>query len=209
MRRLGPSYGATGLALALLAAAPEPTSESPVAWAAPDANPASYEVRRDDRERFAGRFSGTIRCIPCSSEPPATLMQTVRADRYRGKRLRLAGYLKSADVALWAGFWMRVDAATRRGVGFDNMNQRAVKGTTPWTRYEIVLDVPEDAVQIAFGILLAGGGQLWADELDLTAVDPRVPSTDLGFAPDYVSVEVGDGVPKEPRNLGFEEWGRH
>ncbi len=178
-------------------------------WDIPDANPASYEVRRDGRERFVGRFSGSISCIPCASELPATLMQTVRADRYRGKRLRLAGYLKSADVKLWAGFWMRVDAATRRGVGFDNMNPRAVKGRTPWTRYEIVLDVPEDAVQIAFGILLAGEGQVWGDELSLTAVDSSVPSTDLGFAPDYVSVEVDDDVPKEPRNLGFEEQRRH
>jgi hypothetical protein len=193
------------VAVVLLTSPPRTGTELPAFWSAPAANPAAYEVRRDAGERLAGRFSASIRCMVCTSEPPATLMQTVRADRYRGQRLRLTGHLRSAEVARWAGFWMRVDAATRQGVSFDNMSRRAVKGTTPWTRYEIVLDVPEDAVQVAFGLLLAGQGQVWADELSLTAVERGVPSTDLDFAPEYVSVEVGDDVPEEPRNLGFEE----
>ena len=205
MLKLGWSCGSAVLGLALLAVARSSTSGPPVGWKSPDADPAFYEVRRDDREPFEGRFSGLIRCAPCASESSATVMQTIRADRYRGQRVRLAGYLRSADVTLWAGFWMRVDAATRQGVAFDNMNTRPVKGTTPWTRYEVVLDVPEDAVQVAFGILLAGEGQVWADNLSLTRVDSGVPSTDLGFAPDYVAVAVDDDVPKNPRNLGFEE----
>jgi hypothetical protein len=90
-------------------------------------------------------------------------------------------------------------------VGFDNMNARAVRETRPWTRYEVVLDVPKDAVQVAFGILLAGGGYLWADDLSLTVVDEGVSTTDLGFPPEYEAVEVDDSVPTQPVNLGFEE----
>jgi hypothetical protein len=58
---------------------------------------------------------------------------------------------------------------------------------------------------LASVFLLAGQGQVWAGELSLSAVDRVVPSTDLGLGPDYVSVEVEDDVPSEPRNPGFEE----
>jgi hypothetical protein len=180
-------------------------AESPSGWEQPADNPAQYEVRLDSVEHYDGRRSASIACVPCSSPAPATLMQVVRADRYRGVRVRLAGYMKSAGVELWAGFWMRVDAAGRRSLAFDNMNPRAVRGTTAWTRYEVVLDVSEEAVQIAFGFLLAGQGQVWADRMSLTPVDPSVLSTDLGLSPEYAPVVVDSGVPTDPRNLSFEE----
>jgi len=167
--------------------------------------PAPYEVRLDDDKPLDGRYSATIACTSCAADDPATLMQTVLADRYRGKRVRLAGHLRSEAVERWAGFWMRVDAADRRAVAFDNMSARAVRGTTPWTRYAIVLDVPEDAVQIAFGFLLAGDGQVWADDLSLEPVAAAVPTTNLRDSPDYVRVEVEEGLPAEPRNLDFEQ----
>ena len=53
------------------------------------------------------------------------------AGEYLGKRLRFSGSMKAEDVKGWAGFWMRLDAETRRCVGFDNMQERAVKGTEP------------------------------------------------------------------------------
>lgn len=43
------------------------------------------------------------------------------------------------------GLWFRVDGTTGKSLSFDNMQDRAVKGTTEWARYEIVLDVPEGA----------------------------------------------------------------
>jgi hypothetical protein len=132
-------------------------------------------------------------------------MQAIRADDYLGKRVRLAAYVKSADVQLWAGLWMRVDSNGRRAVAFDNMNARAIKGTTGWTRYEVVLDVPEDGAQIAFGVLLAGNGRVWADTFSLTPVDASVESTDVGLSPEYAEVAVGIGVPRRPTNLSFEE----
>jgi len=44
-----------------------------------------------------------------------------------------------------------VDKGKETGVAFDNMQDRAIKGTTDWRRYEVVLDVPEDATGIAPG----------------------------------------------------------
>ena len=78
-------------------------------------------------------------------------------------------------------------------------------GTTPWARHEVVLDVPEEAVRIAFGVLLAGPGRVFADDLSLTPVGPEVASTDLGFPPEYATVEMDERLPERPENLSFED----
>jgi hypothetical protein len=38
-------------------------------------------------------------------------------------------------------------------LGFDNMSDHAVKGTTDWKMYSVVLDVPDDAKNIFLGAL--------------------------------------------------------
>jgi hypothetical protein len=66
-----------------------------------------------------------------------------------------------------------------------------VKGNTEWTKYEIVLEVPETTKNIAFGALLHGTGQIWFDNLNFEVADNSVPSTKK---------------PKEePTNLNFEK----
>ena len=42
----------------------------------------------------------------------------------------MSGYMKSQDVAGWAGFWFRIDGQGARPLAFDNMHGRAVRGTT-------------------------------------------------------------------------------
>ena len=61
---------------------------------------------------------------------------------------------------------MRIDP----DIGFDNMmsSGRAIRGTTDWTQYEIILDLkPKQAQEIVFGALLVGNGTLWVDKLVL------------------------------------------
>ncbi|MGI0014919.1 MAG: hypothetical protein ACREBU_15975 [Nitrososphaera sp.] len=67
--------------------------------------------------------------------------------------------------------------------------------TFDWKKYEIFLDVPQDSVGIAFGILLNGQGQVWIDDLNLEVVGEDVPTTNL---------KVKQEVPEEPINLNFE-----
>jgi hypothetical protein len=194
------------VALVALGAGVEVSAAGSLAgWEQPADNPPAYEVAADAAEHYAGRYSARLACDACGAEPAATLMQVVQAGKLRGRRARLVGYLKTAGVREWAGLWMRVDCADRRSASFDNMSPRGVSGTTPWTRYEVVLDVPEDAVQITFGVLLQGRGRVWADALSLAEVGPEVPSTDLGYGPEYAKVAAGDDLPPRPRNLSFEE----
>ena len=40
--------------------------------------------------------------------------------------------------------------------GFDNFSSRPLTGTSDWHQVEIILDVPDDAIGIAFGALMIG-----------------------------------------------------
>ena len=71
---------------------------------------------------------------------------------------------------------MRVDKQ-RSVLAFDNMQQRAIKGTHPWSTYDVVLDVPEDATSISFGILLSGAGEVWVNHVTLEAIGKEVEVT--------------------------------
>lgn len=57
------------------------------------------------------------------------------------------------------------------------MQGRPIKGTSGWKKYEIVLDVPNEASNIAFGALLNGTGQIWVDNVHFDIVGNSVPTT--------------------------------
>lgn len=108
----------------------------------------------------------------------ASRAQGLSAKEFLGKRVRLSASVMAEDVIGNAGLWLRVDGPDR-ALAFDNMDPRPIRGTVPWTSYEIVLDVPENSVEIYFGLLLAGTGQVWVDDFRLEVVDSSVPVTDL------------------------------
>jgi hypothetical protein len=81
---------------------------------------------------------------------------------------------------------------------FDNMQNRAIKGTQPWTAYDVVLDVPEDATGISFGVLLAGAGEVWINDVSFEVVGKDVPVTSPAPA-------QAPALPSHPVNLKFTE----
>lgn len=84
---------------------------------------------------------------------------------YEGKKITLTGYLKTENVNGGAALWMRIDP----NLAFDNMQDRTIKGTTDWKKYEITLDYkPTEAKQIVVGGLLIGTGKMWIDNLQIT-----------------------------------------
>src|SRR5262245_5038888 len=90
-----------------------------------------YELRLDKNEKHGGKASGFIRSVdPPDANSFGTFTQAFRADDYRGKRVRMTAYAKSKDVEGWAGLWLRIDGKEKFGLAFDNMQDRAIKGTT-------------------------------------------------------------------------------
>lgn len=85
----------------------------------------------------------------------------------KGKKLVLSAWIRTENVSEFAGAWWRTDTPT--GVnGFNNMADKAIKGTTDWTRHEFTLDVAPDCTNISFGFILAGEGTAWFDDLEIT-----------------------------------------
>jgi hypothetical protein len=86
------------------------------------ASPA-HEFGVDLGVRRTGR-SGYVRSIavvPSTGDPFGALIQSISALEYRGKRLRLSGYVRTDGVTgKGAGLWMRIDSPTR-ATAFDNM----------------------------------------------------------------------------------------
>jgi hypothetical protein len=169
------------------------SNKEPKGWSKAGADPGDYDVGLDENELFRDKST----CFIKARQSPrgfATLMQMIKADAFRGKRVRLTGNAKSEQVGEWAGFWMRVDGPKAEQRGFDNMQDRPITGTTGWTKYQVVLDVPDDSAHIAFGLLLGGPGQVWMADLQFEVVSSSVPTTDL------VTV-----YPDKPVNLAFDE----
>lgn len=161
-------------------------------WIKAGTNPADYDMGNDPKTAFTGTSSGYIKGIKPEPQGFGTYMQMIDATDYRGKRVRLSAQVKAQSVADWAGVWMRVDAPNGASA-FDNMQDRPIKGTQDWTNHTVVLDVGNNAVAIAFGVLLSGKGSVWIDDIELEAVGQDVPVTDV------LKKRTGG-----PRNLDFE-----
>ena len=124
-----------------------------------------------------------------------SLARTMPADGYRGGKIRFTAELMGTDCDR-AAIWMRVDSSLKgKWLRFDNLIDRAgpgpLSGSFGWTARTIVLDVPEQAARIVYGVMLIGAGTLWARAIEVGAADPDTPRTDY---PQPRSGR-GDGVP--------------
>ena len=173
------------------------SSDPPAGWILAGSSPADYITRTDPQEHHTGRSSGHLRSRSEAAQEGdkfGTLMQSFKADAYLGKRIRLSAHVKVRDVLDWAGLWMRIDGPKNEVLGFDNMQDRPLRGTlTGWNPVFVVLDVPNNAGDIAFGILVAGHGETWIDDVTLEVVDTSVPVTGSASA-----------TTATPQNLDFE-----
>ena len=112
-----------------------------------------------------GRWSVRLERNATSPSTFSTITMSTPMD-FAGTRIEWRGFLRSEGVSDYLGLWMRQDGDTP-GLAFDNMQQRQVKGTHDWTEYSITLPVHRDAKQLYFGVLVAGTGKVWADDLRL------------------------------------------
>jgi hypothetical protein len=162
-----------------------------------------YEVGLDQKISHGGKASGFVKSKMADPQRFAGLVTAIQANKYHGKRLRLSAFIKTDQVKGSAQMWMRIDTEMKT-VGFDNMNDRPVQGTSDWKKVEIVLDVPEESLNIHFGFFLIGTGQAWADDFQLEIVPQNIATTKARrdgkpFPQKQFAIER-----RFPLNLGFE-----
>lgn len=166
---------------------------APRGWILAGTNPTSYESGLDSQVSYSAHPTAFLKSTAPHIEGFGTLMQEFRADHYLGKRVSFSAFVKTQNAAGWAGLWMRIDKGATQ-LAFDNMQNRPIKGTTDWQKYDVVLDVPQDATGIFFGVLLGGTGEVWISNVKFEAVGLDVPTTSL----------TPPTSPAEPTNLNFE-----
>ena len=175
--------------LALLAAAGSdplvnPDFEAP----GPDATPSGWRAAgpgyvgqkttdRPNQGQVAARlaFTGADR----AAAEYGTLSQSVPAQAYRGRRIRLSGAVRSPGGG--ASLWLRVDGAGGQMLHLDNMDDRIVR-SDDWTRVEIVTDVPAEAERLALGLLQRGAGEAFVDAVALEDLGPANPGAEAARA---------------------------
>ena len=167
--------------------------------------PSGYDVVLDTETRLSGDYSVCLSKSPTVTEHKfGTIVQAISAKRFAGKRLRFAGYVKAQDVTSHAGLWLRADSSERGSVAFDNMQSRPITGTQNWYKYEIVLDIPDDAAMINFGALLAGDGAIWIDDLSIEVVTDDVEPTSKSMRPTNQEIAIPTSLSLAPQNLSFD-----
>ena len=92
----------------------------------------------------------------------SNLMQTVDAAAFRGKRVRYRAAVRTGELGQGTGaqLWCRIDRPKSKDGepqlgAFDNMSQRRITGDA-WERFDVVLDVADDATNIALGVFVLG-----------------------------------------------------
>lgn len=186
---------ATSLGGLLLAANSEP--QLPSGWS-------RQSTLGADRVCAAGRDTSPfdrdkrVLTIECgrATDGYMTVMQTIAADDYRGRRVRFVARMKADRVRGWAGLWMRVMSADQRVLAFDDMSTRPVRENSDWRDHQVILDVEPSAASISFGVRLSeGSGQVWVDAFRFEEVGPDDPS---------ISINLRPLLPSKPQNLELE-----
>lgn len=182
---------------------------SPEGWGASGGS--SFEIGLDYTTVHGGQAAAYFLNENSAEDRPAIVVQSIRADNYRGKRVRWSGWVRQTDLAGdRIGLWMRVDGPGEVA-SFDDMSDRPLAGTSDWHLISVVLDIPENAIGIALGVLMHGTGTLLFDDLQLEVVGTDVPSTNQLDAPQPASSDsatIADSyarMPLAPVNLDFED----
>lgn len=186
-----------------------------------------YLIGTDTQIKRSGNASAFLKSKHNERGVGLGLSQQIKADDYRGKRIRLSGYTRGENLGGIGFPWMRVDNAEGVTLSFDNtLNGEAEFDafSLDWSKFEIVLDVPEQGFIIWMGFQLMGKGHVWLDDWQLEVVSKDVPSTSLTFSEatekalaKYRAEQPGffagqkmrqPKLPTAPVNLDFETPGK-
>ncbi len=96
-----------------------------------------------------------------------------------GHRIRFSAWLKTENLANWAGLRLLAGDTAGRVYAHDDISgDYPLVGTNDWTRREIVCDIPEGCTILRIGMSQYGAGKMWMDDAQIEIVGNDVPTTD-------------------------------
>ncbi len=133
---------------------------APAGWRLNQAKPGTYEAGTDMQAAYNGHPSAYLKCTKPAAGEIANLMQHFRADKYAGKRVRLSAFVKTEALDEQGHLWTQWVHPGKDGAQSGTSFAWLVKGTAGWQNYEVVLDVPQYADSIEFGVFPGGPGTI-------------------------------------------------
>lgn len=170
----------------------------------------NYQATLSASAAFEGHYGASLRRVtPAKGQSEfGGFIQVARAAPWRGQRVLMRAWIKTMQADAGA-LWLRIDAADDF-LAMDNMGNRTIKGTTGWSQYEIVMDVPERAEYLVYGALLIGGGLVDVDNIEFVVAPPDKKTTTL-YNEGAMKLKHGQTytppriVLDAPSNLDFEQ----
>lgn len=144
-------------------------------WGKAGYNTEQYQTGFLTKLSTNGRHLGFIKAIDPGFRSFATLMRSANIEELRGKRIQLKIFIKT-EKARSVGAWFRVENDNKTLV-LDNMSDRRITGTKDWKEVSLVLDIPDSAKSVSYGVLLEGSGQVWFETPTFHIVDQSVRTT--------------------------------
>lgn len=167
-----------------------------------------YATEIDNQVFYSGNGSLRISSLNGNLQGRGNAGQVIKAGAYRNKRVQFSANIRTENVSDGAGLWFRVDGTDGRTLAFDNTMamDRKLQGNADWTEVKLVLDVPENAGAMYYGVILNGRGRAWMDNARILVVDRRTAVTRASPPPGSVFHRVtGPRTPSSPLNLDFEQ----
>lgn len=169
-------------------------------WQAYTTSHQRYEVGTTEEIARSGKSCGYLKSLTSTDiKQHALLFQVVGSQRMRGRTLTLKGFLRAKDINGWAGFWIRAEDGQGRVLAFQNSMEDPLRGTSDWTGRSVSLQIPTQSAKVIFGVLLAGEGSVWVDDMELTTSALTAELKEL-------RTRVRE-LPEQPKNLQFETQG--
>jgi hypothetical protein len=127
----------------------------------------AYELTVLTRKEEGGGRCVRMRRAGAYPKEFGSLMQRCPAQNFVGKVIRVEAELRTENLERWAGLWLRLDGPDKH-LFFDNMHDRPIRGSTPWSKYFIETRVPEGSEWMNYGILLVSNGTVWASNFSVS-----------------------------------------
>jgi hypothetical protein len=170
-------------------------------WFKVGSKPESYKVDLENSNVYNGEKSALIESIESEINGFGTIMQSCSTSEYLGKKIKMSGFIKTENVSNWSGMWLRIDSKKSQSRKyFDNMRDRQIKGTTNWTKYEIIMNVPTNSNDMNFGVLLNGTGKVWIDNISFEVIGVSTEKFN-----DSLNIGISKKLLSKPTNLDFEK----
>lgn len=164
----------------------EVIKDSAIGWRGNNRGDSSfYKAYIDSSIVKKGRYAASLSFV--KGVPTFSVWVSAVKEKFKGDSITLSGYIKTENITEgFAGLWMRVDP----NIGFSNMGDKGVKGTTNWTTYSITVPLNSGKYErIYFGGILVGNGKMWLDDLKISIdgkdISELTPINNLPADKDY------------------------